>query len=82
MARPPAIQTETAVRVVLNAHSVGFTDDQFFRLCRDNRDLRIEMTAQKELIIMSCRSSKFITHDPIDFPQPSTAKYGSCLRQF
>src|SRR6266852_249300 len=53
MARPPAIERETAVRLVLNVRSVGLTDDQFFRLCSDNRDLRIEMTAQKELIIMS-----------------------------
>ena len=53
MARPPAIETETAVRLVLNAGSAGLTDDQFFRLCSDNRDFRIEMTAQKELIIMS-----------------------------
>src|SRR5207237_6072160 len=44
---------ETAVRLVLNAGSAGLTDDQFFRLCSDNRDFRIEMTAQKELIIMS-----------------------------
>src|SRR5215470_16865895 len=53
MARPPAIERETAVRLVLNVGSVGLTDDQFFRLCSDNRDFRIEMTAQKELIIMS-----------------------------
>jgi Uma2 family endonuclease len=53
MARPPAIERETAVRIVLDVSSVGLTDDQYFRLCRDNRDLRIEMTAQKELIIMS-----------------------------
>lgn len=53
MARPPAIERETEVRLVLQMSSVGLTDDQFFRLCRDNRDFRIEMTAQKELIIMS-----------------------------
>ena len=53
MARPPAIETETAVRIVLDVSSVGLSDDQYFRLCRDNRDLRIEMTAQKQLIIMS-----------------------------
>jgi Uma2 family endonuclease len=53
MARPPAIERESAVRVVLDVRSVGLTDDQYFRLCSDNRDLRIEMTAQKELIIMS-----------------------------
>jgi len=30
----------------------------------------------------TCRSPKFITRDPIDFPQRSTAENGSCLRQF
>src|SRR5437667_8988554 len=53
MARPPAIEPDTVLRLTLNLSSVGLTDDQFFRLCSDNRDLRIEMTAQKELIIMS-----------------------------
>jgi Uma2 family endonuclease len=53
MAWPPAIEAEMAVRIVLNTCTVGLTDDQFFQLCSDNRDLRIEMTAQKELIIMS-----------------------------
>ena len=52
MARPPVIETDTAVRVVLNMQSVGLTDDQFLQLCSDNRDFRFEMTAQGELIIM------------------------------
>lgn len=58
MARPPATETDTAFRLVLSLRSVGLTDDQFFRLCSDNRDLRIEMTAQKELIIMSPTNPK------------------------
>jgi Uma2 family endonuclease len=53
MARPPVIEAPTTFRIVLNVRSVGLTDDQFFQLCSDNRDLRIEMTAKKELIIMS-----------------------------
>ena len=53
MARPPTIELPKAVRLVLNVGSVGLTDDQFLRLCRDNRDLRIEMTAKGELIVMS-----------------------------
>ena len=52
MARPPVIETDEAVRVVLNVQSIGLTDDQFLRLCSDNRDFRIEMTALGELIIM------------------------------
>jgi len=58
VARPPATETDTAFRLVLSLRSVGLTDDQFFRLCSDNRDLRIEMTAQKELIIMSPTNPK------------------------
>jgi Uma2 family endonuclease len=53
MARPPAVEEHTAMRLVLNVRSVRLTDDQFYRLCSDNRDLRIEMTAQGELIVMS-----------------------------
>ena len=56
MARPPAIEADTAFRVSLNLESVGLTDDQFNRLCSDNRHSRIELTADKQLIIMSpCR---------------------------
>jgi hypothetical protein len=58
MARPPAIEVNTGDRVVLNVRSLGLTDDQFFRLCSDNRDLRIEMSARGELIIMLPPGSK------------------------
>ena len=58
MARLPAIEGDAPVRLVLDVRSVCLTDDQFFRLCGDNRDLRIEMTAQKELIIMSPTNPK------------------------
>jgi Uma2 family endonuclease len=58
MARPPVIETDTAVRLVLQVQSVGLTDDQFLRLCSDNRDFRIEMTAQGDLIIMPPPGSK------------------------
>lgn len=54
MARVPLSEEQvTATRVVLNMESVGLTPEQFFRLCGDNRDLRLELTARKELIIMS-----------------------------
>src|SRR5437879_4475044 len=53
MARPPAIEPVTAIRIRLNVDSLSLTDDQFLRLCSDNRDFRIELTAQEELIIMS-----------------------------
>ncbi|HEY2381371.1 MAG TPA: Uma2 family endonuclease [Terriglobia bacterium] len=44
--------------LVLDVHDLGLTDDQYFRLCRDNDDLRIEMSAQGELIIMSPNKPK------------------------
>jgi Uma2 family endonuclease len=53
MAREPLEQTpEALLPLALNVHSVQLTDEQFCRLCQDNRDLRIELTAQGELIIM------------------------------
>jgi len=53
MARPPAIETETGIWVALNIGSVGLTDDQFLQLCRENGDFHFEITAEKELIIMT-----------------------------
>ena len=53
-----ADQLSPAMKVVLNAQSVGLTPEQFVRLCGDNPELRIELTAQKEIIIMSPTGSK------------------------
>ena len=53
MARPPAIEQTEDFRVVLNFQSIGLTEDQFLRLCQDNQELRFEMSARRELIIMS-----------------------------
>lgn len=36
----------------LNFNSIKLTDEQFFQLCQDNRDLRFERNASGELIIM------------------------------
>ena len=47
-----------ATPLVLNVESVGLTDEQFFLLCRDNDDLRFEITARKELVIMSPAGAK------------------------
>ena len=38
---------ETTSALLLSVASVGLTDEQFLRLCSDNSDLRIELTAQK-----------------------------------
>ena len=43
---------------MLNVESVHLTDEQFYRLCQDNPDLRFELTAQRELVIMSPTGSK------------------------
>jgi len=54
MARMPLTKEEALpMKLVLNVESVGLTEEQFFQLCSDNRDLRMELTAQKELIVMS-----------------------------
>ncbi|NEO03190.1 MAG: Uma2 family endonuclease [Moorea sp. SIO3I7] len=39
--------------LILNiASTIELTDEQFFQLCQDNRDLRLESTSKGELIIM------------------------------
>ena len=38
---------ETSIKLTL-----ALTDDQFFQLCQDNRDLQFERTALGEIIIM------------------------------
>ena len=53
MVLPLAIKQEAAGRLTLSVRTVGLTDEQFFRLCADNRDLRIEQSALGELTIMS-----------------------------
>jgi hypothetical protein len=45
-------------RIMLNVESVGLSPEQFFRLCRDNPEMRIELTAQKEIPIMSPTNMK------------------------
>ena len=54
MARMPLTkETVETDRLVLNLKSVGLSEEQFFRLCRDNDNLCFELSARKELIIMS-----------------------------
>lgn len=36
----------------LKMSSLGLTDNEFMRLCQDNEDLRLELTAEGELVIM------------------------------
>ena len=54
MARVPLINEQVVSnKLVLNVANVGLTEEQFSRLCGDNDNLFMELTAQKELIIMS-----------------------------
>src|SRR2546422_10738956 len=49
---PLTEQEVSATKVVIKFGKVGLTDEQFWQLCRDNGDLQMELSAQKELIIM------------------------------
>ena len=53
-AKPPAIAPDVTLtyRLVLNISALEMTEDQLLKLCSDNGDMRIELTAEKELIIM------------------------------
>lgn len=42
----------TSEPVILNLTNVGLSDEQFYQLCQVNETLRLEQTAQGELIIM------------------------------
>src|SRR5881409_1292283 len=52
MAHTLSTECDTAFRISLDVRSIHLTEDQFYLLCRDNRDLRLELSAQGELIIM------------------------------
>jgi Uma2 family endonuclease len=52
------LERNTPDSLMLNVKSVNLTDEQFYRLCGDNPELRFELTAQKELLIMSPTGSK------------------------
>ena len=54
MARVPLTAEQVAKDwLVLNLASVALSDEQFIELCADNRELILELTAQKALVIMT-----------------------------
>ena len=54
MARVPLTEEQVGTdAVVLNLRNIGISQEQFFALCRDNPEFRFELSAQKELIIMT-----------------------------
>jgi Uma2 family endonuclease len=44
---------EEEMPLVLDIHTFRPTDEQFYQLCQDNEDLRLELTAEGELIVMA-----------------------------
>ena len=49
----PSVQAEYLPNpLTLDFRAIKMTDDQLVQFCADNRELRIELTAKKELIIM------------------------------
>src|SRR5437870_2365489 len=62
MARVPLTKEEVApTRLVLNVEKVGLSEEQFFQLCSDNRDLRMELTApRKSCSLCPGRDSKAV----------------------
>lgn len=49
---PTAPDVTLPNRLVLDIRALNMTEDQFLQFSSDNRDLRMELTAEKELIIM------------------------------
>lgn len=50
--QPLTVEPSGASVLVLNVKSMGLTDEQFDKLCRENPELRLELTSKGELIIM------------------------------
>lgn len=55
---PPATSADSAVPVKLKVEAFHLTDERFALLCRENPELRLELTAQRELLIMPPTGSK------------------------
>ncbi len=46
------VEPPSSSMFMLNVSSLDLTDEQFEQICRDNRELRIELTSEGDLIIM------------------------------
>jgi Uma2 family endonuclease len=49
----PVLPEEYRLPVKLNVQETKLTEEQFVRLCQENAELRLELTAQGELVIMA-----------------------------
>jgi hypothetical protein len=67
----PVIDEQTLLPLRIDVRSINLSDDEFYRLCRDNRELRLELTAQGELLIMSL---------PVPRLAEGTASWGNVLQ--
>ncbi|MBN8723485.1 MAG: Uma2 family endonuclease [Acidobacteria bacterium] len=50
------IREQTSLKtlpIALDVNTMGMTDEQFYKLCRANKELKLELTAQGELIIIA-----------------------------
>lgn len=47
------LEEDVPFALALDLHSVRLSDEQFYQLCQDNEDLRLELTSEGELIIMA-----------------------------
>ena len=56
MSKAPVLAEQEPL--TLNVRSAGLTDEQFYQLCADNPDIRLELTAARELVIMSPTGGK------------------------
>lgn len=55
---PSATSADSAVPVELKVDAFHLTDERFALLCRENPELRLELTAQRELLILPPTGSK------------------------
>ena len=86
MTKLPEIREDEALYVELDVRSLGLTDDQFLQLCSDNPELNFELSAERELIVMSLPGGKtgwrnaIITHGLVAWAIPSSSMAGLCSR--
>ena len=48
----PVPAKEPHAPMKLSVRAIKLTDEQFAQLCRENQELRLELTAKRELVIM------------------------------
>lgn len=53
-----AVETPALDAFSVNLQSIHLTEEQFSRVCGDNPELRLELTARGELIVISPTGSK------------------------